>query len=112
MFTRKTLNEKINAFLNELENNDFRITKVILFGSYANGKIRADSDIDLAIWLSNFPKNHWSDNPIISHIVAKNSPVSPKFYPQNETEKEDPFISIIERSGKVINMKMNEMNEN
>lgn len=109
MFTRKTLDEKINAFLTELGNNDFKITKVVLFGSYATGKIHANSDIDLAIWLSDFPKKHWSDNQVISHIVAKHSPISPKFYSQNETENEDPFIGIIEKWGKIINMKKEEM---
>ncbi|HUZ58060.1 MAG TPA: nucleotidyltransferase domain-containing protein [Hanamia sp.] len=104
MFTRKTLNEKIREFLLELENNGFRVTKVILYGSYATGKIHENSDIDLAIWLSNFPKKHWSDILEITHIVAKHSPISPKFYPENETENEDPFIGIIEKTGRAIDL--------
>ncbi|HEY5463782.1 MAG TPA: nucleotidyltransferase domain-containing protein [Hanamia sp.] len=104
LFTRKTLNEKISAFLSELESNGFKVTKAILFGSYANGKIHENSDIDLAIWLSNFPEKHWSDIRAITHLVAKHSPICPKFYPENETENEDPFIGVIEKTGKVIEL--------
>jgi len=102
MFTRKALNEKIDSFLSELGTGGFRVTKAILFGSYANGKIHENSDIDLAIWLSNFPEKHWSDIPAITHLVAKYNPISPKFYPEKETENEDPFIGIIEKTGKEI----------
>lgn len=104
MFTRKSLNKKINLFLSELENNNLKVEKAILFGSYASGKIHEYSDIDLAIWLSNFPEKHWTEIRAITHIVAKNSPISPKFYPANETEKEDPFIGIIEKTGKLIDL--------
>lgn len=102
MFTRKTLNKKINVFLSELECYGFKVTKVILFGSYVSGKIHEGSDIDLAIWLSNFPEKHWTEIRDITHIVAKHSPISPKFYPENETENDDPFIGIIEKTGKMI----------
>lgn len=104
MFTRKTLNEKINSFLSELENNNFRVDKAILYGSYAKGHPHEDSDIDLAIWLSEFPEKHWSEISALMHIVAKYSPISPKFYPKNETENEDPFIGVIKKTGKKINM--------
>ena len=105
MFTRKTLNQKINTFLSDLETIGFKVTKAILFGSYANGKIHEGSDIDLAIWLSNFPEKHWTDIRAITHIVAKHSPISPKFYSENETETEDPFIGVIEKTGKSIDLK-------
>jgi predicted nucleotidyltransferase len=104
MFTRKTLNEKINAFLSDLESSGFKVTKAILFGSYANGKIHENSDIDLAIWLSNFPEKHWSDIRVITRLVAKYSPISPKFYSENETENEDPFVGVIEKTGKIIDL--------
>jgi predicted nucleotidyltransferase len=105
MFTRKTLNEKINAFFTELENNNFHIKKAILFGSYATGKIHAHSDIDLAIWIVNLPEKHWADIPALVHIVAKHHPVSPKFYSGDETKNDDPFIGVIQKTGKVIDLK-------
>jgi predicted nucleotidyltransferase len=104
MFTRKTLDEKINTFITELESAGFKVAKAILFGSYVSGKIHEYSDIDLAIWLFNFPEKHWSDIRAITHLVAKHSPISPKFYPENETENEDPFIGVIEKTGRVIDL--------
>lgn len=112
MFTRKALNEKINAFISELESAGFKVTKAILFGSYASGKIHQNSDIDLAIWLFNFPEKHWSDIRAITHLVAKHSPISPKFYPEIETENEDPFIGVIEKTGKVIDLTKTRMEVN
>lgn len=102
MLTRKALNEKISDFLFELKSYGFKVTKVILFGSYVSGKIHEGSDIDLAIWLSNFPEKHWTEIRAVTHIVAKYSPISPKFYPENETENDDPFIGVIEKTGKLI----------
>ena len=87
-----------------MENNGFIVTKAILFGSYVCGKIHVDSDIDLAIWLSNYPEKHWTEVRTITHIVAKYSPISPKFYPENETENEDPFIGVIEKTGRLIDL--------
>jgi predicted nucleotidyltransferase len=107
MLTRKALDEKISGFLSELENVGFKVSKAILFGSYAKGNIHEYSDIDLAIWLSNFPEKHWSEIPAITPLVAKYSPISPKFYRENETENEDPFIGIIEKTGKEISELIN-----
>ena len=104
MFTRKTLNEKIDSFLSELENNGFVVAKAILFGSYATGKAHKNSDIDLAVWLCNFPEKHWTEFRSITHTVATHSPISPRFYPENETENEDPFIGVIEKAGKIIDI--------
>lgn len=107
MFTRKALDKRINKFLSELETAGFRVSKAILFGSYAVGNIHEYSDIDLAVWLSNFPEKHWTEIREITHLVARHSPVSPKFYPENETEDDDPFISIIEKTGRMITRKEN-----
>ena len=75
------------------------IQKAILFGSYVNGKVNENSDIDLAIWADEFNANN--DNlENIKEIVAKYYPISPKLY--CSTENDDPFIEIIYKTGKVI----------
>ena len=102
MFTRRALNDKINGFLTELENNNFKVVKAILYGSYATGKVDENSDIDLAVWLSDFLEKHWTEIPAIPHIVAKYSPISPQFYHENETEEDDPFIGVIEKTGRMV----------
>ncbi|MDI6839854.1 MAG: nucleotidyltransferase domain-containing protein [bacterium] len=47
--------EKIIGYLkNLLENSGFEIDKIILFGSYARGNYRGDSDIDIVIISKSF----------------------------------------------------------
>ena len=99
MFTVKKLNNHINNFLFELKENNFHIQKAILFGSYANGKVHENSDIDLAIWADEFDSK--KDNlDKIKSVLSKYYPISPKLYGLNEND--DPFIEIIHKTGKTI----------
>ena len=100
MFTAKALDKYIRGFLTALEENGFHVSKAILFGSYASGKPHDYSDIDLALWLSNFPEKHYTDIPALLKIVAAYNPISPKFYSLEETADDDAFIELIEKTGK------------
>lgn len=102
MFTSKALNKHIHSFLTSLEQDGFHVHKAILFGSYASGKPKKNSDIDLAVWLLNNPEKHYSEIPVLLHIISSHHPIRPVFYDYNETKKTDPFIEIIERTGKQI----------
>ncbi|MFY7665870.1 nucleotidyltransferase domain-containing protein [Flavobacterium sp.] len=97
MFTVKKLNTHIYSFLNDLESNNFAVNRVVLFGSYAKGGVHENSDIDLAVWLKNYTEEQ---QDFLSKISAKFYPISAKFYDANETEAEDPFVGIIEQTGK------------
>ena len=99
MFTVKKLHNHINNFLLELKENQFHIRKAVLFGSYANGNVNENSDIDLAIWADEFVSK--TDNlEKIKTLISKYYPISPKLYGSNEND--DPFIEIINKTGKVI----------
>ena len=102
MFTAKVLNKRITDFLCALEENNFHVEKSILFGSYAKGKPHKLSDIDLAIWLENNPQEHYTDVPVLLKIVSLHHPIKPKFYNLNDSSKTDPFIEVIEKTGKEI----------
>ena len=99
MFTTKKLNNHINNFLLELKESNFHIKKVILFGSYANGKVHENSDIDLAIWADEFDQNEDNVSKIRSEI-AKHYPIQPILY--NSNENDDPFMDIINKTGREI----------
>ena len=99
MFTVKKLHNHINNFLLELKENQFHIRKAVLFGSYANGNVNENSDIDLAIWADEFESK--IDNlEKIKTLISKYYPISVKLYSSNEND--DPFIEIINKTGKVI----------
>lgn len=104
MFTSKALDKHIEAFLTALEENGFQVSKAILFGSYASGKPHEYSDIDLAVWLINYPEKHYTDIPSVLRIVTSYNPIRPKFYCYEETAETDPFIQVIEKTGKKIKL--------
>ncbi len=85
-----------------LEEREFHVDKAILFGSYAKGKPHKLSDIDLAVWLRNDLKKHYSEVPPLLNIVSTYHPIKPKFYNKDETSETDPFIEVIKKTGKEI----------
>jgi predicted nucleotidyltransferase len=102
MLTSKALNIIIESFLTKLEQHGYSVERAVLFGSYATGKPHKYSDIDLAIWLSDNLIKHYTEIPELLHIVSSHHPVQPKFYAADETSETDPFIGIIEKTGKEI----------
>ena len=99
MFTVKKLHDHIGNFLLDLKNKNIHVKKAVLFGSYANGNVHENSDIDLAIWADEFESE--TDNlDKIKSVLSKYYPISPKLYGSNEND--DPFIEIIHKTGKTI----------
>ena len=58
----------LKAYISDLE-KDFAIRRVVLFGSYARGNYRADSDIDLAIFSDSFREKKFVD--VVSFLLSK-----------------------------------------
>lgn len=102
MFTAKALSKHITSFILALEERGFTAEKAILFGSYAKGKPHKLSDIDLAVWLRNDLKKHYSEIPPLLNVVSTYHPIKPKFYNKDETSETDPFIEVIKKTGKEI----------
>ena len=47
----------VKEYIDYLKKNKFNIEKVYIFGSYAKGSFKEDSDIDLAVIFTEFPDN-------------------------------------------------------
>jgi len=101
-FTKKKLYHHINLFLGDLKLAGYTIDKVILFGSYANGYPGEYSDIDLAVWSPLFSGDPFEDKEKIRSLLQQYTPLQLHPYHSNETSADDPFISEIERTGKVL----------
>lgn len=97
MFTVKKLNTHIDNFLSELKNENFHIHQAILFGSYANGNVHENSDIDIAIWADEF-EPHQDNTGMLKSLLSKYYPINPIFY--NSVENDDPFMETIFKTGK------------
>ena len=103
MFTRKSLKITIHEFILELKNKGYNPSKVILFGSYAKGRPREHSDIDLAIWDEKFTGCIPLDvESLIKLKVKFPSLLELHTYHVSETVDSDPFIGEIEKHGILI----------
>ncbi len=64
----KNIITKIKAYISLIKKH-FDVEKVYLFGSYADGGMTSDSDIDLAIVSSSFGKNRFNDNVTLGKLT-------------------------------------------
>lgn len=74
----------------------------ILFGSYAEGKNHAFSDIDLALVSDDFTDDFIKDNGKISKANIRFNRIEPHTYSTRYFKKSDPFIDEIKRTGIVL----------
>ncbi len=103
MLTRRALNILIENIVEDMFNLDIKPEKIILFGSYSNGGIHAYSDVDLAVWSKKFTGECLIDFEIVRPLIKKYKNLDIKMYPSGATsENFDPFIDIIEKTGKSI----------
>lgn len=99
MLTKKALDKLIANFLNDLEAEGYIFSKVYLFGSYAKGKPKELSDIDLAVWHHSFSGVSFIDMLPFLHLVGKYRPIELHTFHTSETEKDDGFIEEIFKTG-------------
>ncbi len=55
---------KVKEYRNLLKNH-FQLEKVYLFGSYANGTFKKDSDIDVAVVVKRLEGDYFSNTPLL-----------------------------------------------
>ncbi len=61
----------INEYVNLLKQEGVDVSRVILFGSYAKGTAKPESDIDVAIISSQFGKNNLKEMMFLRRIALK-----------------------------------------
>lgn len=104
VFTNKQAKKEINNFVHLLQKEQIKISQVILFGSFAKGKQKDYSDIDLAVVSPNFGKDTHKEMMFLVNLSSKVSdrieaiPVAEK----DMQMKYHPLIGEIKKYGKVI----------
>jgi len=68
---KKQIIEKIKAFIKALIQNNIKIEKVYLFGSYAHGNAKSYSDIDVAIISPDLGKNYLEEMRFLMRIAQE-----------------------------------------
>jgi predicted nucleotidyltransferase len=61
----------INRYIDLLKQEGIDVSKVILFGSYAKGTAKPESDIDIAIVSSQFGKNNLKEMMLLRRLALK-----------------------------------------
>lgn len=61
----------IKRFVKTLKQEGISVDRVILYGSYASGRMRPDSDIDVAVVSRNFGKDRVEEGMTLFRIAGK-----------------------------------------
>ena len=105
MFKKNDLKKKIELYLRNISDK-LPVNKVILYGSYANGKPDNNSDIDIAIISSKKSEKSFLDDLSYLWIEAAkvDTKIEPLLFSSLEEKNREPnsFLSEILRTGKVI----------
>jgi len=64
----------IKRFVKALKREGITVDRVVLYGSYVSGNVRADSDIDVAIISKDFGKDRVEEGMTLFRIAAKIDP--------------------------------------
>jgi len=96
--------EIISAFRDILESKGIKADKLILFGSYATGHYRQDSDIDIVVISRDFEnKTYWQRIDILSEAIYDIfEPIEATAFTPREWQSRESFIADFAQKGEVI----------
>lgn len=95
--------EVVKKYLEELERNNIPVQEAIIFGSYAKGGPREESDIDIALISEAFTGDRFEDRRRIVPLRRKiDSRLEPIPFRPEDFSKGGNLIDEIKRTGKVI----------
>ena len=99
--------EQIIARYLAVVGRDVKISDVFLFGSYAKGKAKTDSDIDLCVISPDFGKDEIEEGQyLFKKTIGIDSRLEPVGYSARAFAKEEsPLIAEIKRHGRKIQRK-------
>ncbi len=102
MFDRKTAIKTAHDFISDLRTYGYNPKEAWLFGSAINGASNQYSDIDLALWDEQFSGVSFLDAEKIKMLLLKYRFIELHPYNTSISEKEDPFIGVIKKTGERI----------
>ena len=71
---KKEIIRNLQKLHKAVEETGIRITKIVLYGSYANGTFNRDSDIDVAIVSPDFGRDRFEEGVKLFEIASKIDP--------------------------------------
>jgi predicted nucleotidyltransferase len=97
----------IKKYYRVLEEDGISVEKIILFGSWAKGKPKYYSDLDVCVVSKAFGKNGYEESVRLAQLTSKvDSMIEPHAYhPDDLKEKWDSLAHEIRKHGKVFKFK-------
>lgn len=89
----------VKKFITFLKENKFNIQKAYIFGSYARGSFHEDSDIDLAIIMSNLPDTFNMQVQLMKLRRKFDTRIEPHPFDETDFNSSNPFANEILRTG-------------
>ncbi len=101
---RQAIEDIITRYVNELKKLGIKVSQVILFGSYAKGKPKEYSDIDLAIISPTFQKLDIFERQLILSKAHHNfgEPIEPIGLTPKQAKEKKGFVREIIETGLVV----------
>lgn len=101
---KENLKKKILDYITLLEKEGIYIKKAIVFGSYAKGRVKPWSDIDLCLVSEQFGKHIFEEGVKLSRLARQIEPlIEPHpYHPLDLKEKYDPVAAEIRKHGIVV----------
>jgi predicted nucleotidyltransferase len=98
----KTVMDTIEKYVTDVK-QVFLVDKVYLYGSYAQGTQRWDSDVDVCFFLNDFNAGQSADIGIkLLGMTRKYDPricIEPRVFPVSELYNDNPFVKEVVRMG-------------
>ena len=101
---KKAALEVLSRFKKAIESRAVKVDKLILFGSYATGANREESDIDVVVISKDFAnKDYWERTEILSDVIYEIfEPIEAVALTPEEWEKGELGIVECARGGEII----------
>ena len=97
------IRQSIDSYLNLLVNDHIPVSRLYLFGSYAKGTQRKDSDIDLAVFWDTDEIDTFDDGLRLLRLTRSiDLRIEPHAFSRRDLENPDPFVKEILETGQRI----------
>ena len=97
--------ELVKRYIKELENNNIPVQEAIIFGSYAKGNPKEESDIDIALISTVFTGDRFEDRRKLIPLRRKiDNRIEPMPFRPEDFQNGGILVDEIKKTGKAINI--------
>jgi predicted nucleotidyltransferase len=100
---KKVVYQKIQEYIHLLEENQIKVWRLYLYGSYAKGRFNEESDIDLAVFLEKEDLDGFEEDAQLMKLRRKiDIRIEPHPFARSDFDETNPYIKEIIESGERI----------